>query len=548
MQDKYIHKPVKEQNCSSCHRSVKTPKELTAQGNQLCFTCHKSLAKEVKEKKVHSLLQGAECLTCHQVHSGNNPSLLNDFGKDCTNCHDPNDTKKAHFGIFVKKGTCLSCHQAHTSSVGKLLIETGHPMFLEGGCDACHTATGADGKSKLNAKSEKLCFTCHADTEELGKKKVVHAVFSDCTFCHSGHVSKEKKLLLKKMNNICYECHLPETFKEHPVPKHPVYFDESTQKKKLTLQGDPSGRAFNCLSCHSAHASDNQKMFNDTGKDCTNCHKVEEKKITQAHAGIFVSRDKCFNCHNLRKPASAHPDFANKNCFACHSAKTKEGKIELVKTGKELCYLCHPAIKESLDKKYPHGIVKDGECNTCHEVHSSLERSLLNATGNDCGTCHDPTDLKKPHFGIIAKKESCTKCHNPHGSDKEKLLLTKGHPFIYDKTCDPCHQSSSAEGKVLLVAEGEKLCLMCHGDIEEVLKKKFVHRVAKECTSCHLAHLSNFSKLLPKSGERLCYDCHSTVGEHPIRGHPIRGVIDLRFSKEKKPLTCISCHNPHGAD
>jgi len=534
-QKKYLHSPVKEKNCSACHISIKEKKKFPAQGSQLCFTCHKDLAKKIKEEaitsKVHSLLKDGECSICHEVHSANNLYLLNDTGKDCATCHEPKDYKKAHFGILLKKGTCNSCHQAHYSTKGKLLIETGHPMFLEGGCDACHLPSTPEGKSQLSARDEKLCYSCHADIQELEKKKVVHLVLKDCTFCHSAHVAKEKKLLLKKMNTLCYDCHLLDVFREHPLPKHPV------ERKN-----------FNCLSCHNAHASDNKKMLNDTGKDCTNCHNPKEKKILQAHSEIIVGKNSCPKCHTKVQVASMHPDFAKNNCLACHSKNPKEGKVELIKPGKELCYLCHSGIKSDLEKKYPHGIVKDGECSVCHEVHSSLERSLLNATGNDCTTCHDPENITKAHFGIIAKKESCTKCHQAHGSEKEKLLFPKGHPFIYDKSCDPCHQANPPAGKVLLAAEGEKLCFMCHADIEDLLKKKIVHQVAKDCTLCHLAHVSNLAKLLPKSSEQLCSDCHPNIGLHPVGRHPISGVTDPRFSKERKSLTCLSCHNPHGAE
>jgi len=499
----------------------------------LCFTCHKELEKEIKTKKVHSLLKDGECSTCHEVHSSALGSLLNATGSECSTCHDLTDLKKTHFGILLKKGVCTSCHEAHTSSKNKLLIETGHPMFFDGGCDACHTATGADGKSKLAASGEKLCYMCHSDIQDLTKKKVVHAVLSDCSICHTAHVAKTKKLLYKKMNDLCYDCHLADTFSQHPIPKHPVYL---------------TGR-INCISCHNPHASDNKKMLNDTGKDCTNCHEVKSKQLLTAHFDIMVSKDSCPKCHTFAKIASAHPNFTNHSCSACHAKKPKEGKVELLKPGKELCYLCHTKIKEVIStKKFVHGIVKDGECSTCHEVHSSFYKSLLNDTGNNCTTCHDPKDMKNSHFGILAKKDSCLKCHEAHAGDKEKLLLAKGHPFIYDKSCDPCHEKSTEKGEYRLTGKDEKLCFMCHSDIEDLLKKKVVHRVAKDCTICHLAHISNFAKLLTKSSEKLCADCHLNIASHPISQHPISGTTDPRFSKEKKPLTCLSCHNPHGAD
>ncbi len=86
-------------------------------------------------------------------------------------------------------------------------------------------------------------------------------------------------------------------------------------------------------------------------------------------------------------------------------------------------------------------------------------------------------------------------------------------------------------------AEG-KLCLDCHGDFEERLKKAFVHTPvrSRNCIGCHNPHASDHGKLLAASGGAICATCHSVVPASPKSTH--RPVAEGR---------CIDCHDPHAS-
>jgi len=114
-----------------------------------------------------------------------------------------------------------------------------------------------------------------------------------------------------------------------------------------------------------------------------------------------------------------------------------------------------------------------------------------------------------------------------------------------------------------------------------MLAAGFVHVPAgASCTTCHDAHASRHPSQLRQPIQELCLGCHAetpagpdtslddllpagraatrppasggrrvhldegmTTG-HPIRGHPVSGRPDP--VDRSKPLTCVSCHNPHG--
>ncbi len=111
-----------------------------------------------------------------------------------------------------------------------------------------------------------------------------------------------------------------------------------------------------------------------------------------------------------------HGPFAAKLCGACHDAGARNA---LVAPAGELCGRCHEV---ALDKAFVHGPVASGDCQACHEPHSSRYRSLLvSDTDGFCLDCHDrgglPADAD--HGGVEAK---CTVCHDAHMSDRKYLL------------------------------------------------------------------------------------------------------------------------------
>jgi DmsE family decaheme c-type cytochrome len=86
----------------------------------------------------------------------------------------------------------------------------------------------------------------------------------------------------------------------------------------------------------------------------------------------------------------------------------------------------------------------------------------------------------------------------------------------------------------------KKLCLACHTDFEQKLKKRFVHTAVKsgECSGCHNPHVSSHGKLLSTSTREICAACHdSMIPANAKSAHKV--VADGE---------CQKCHDPHASD
>jgi predicted CXXCH cytochrome family protein len=147
----------------------------------------------------------------------------------------------------------------------------------------------------------------------------------------------------------------------------------------------------------------------------------------------------------------------------------------------------------------------------------------------------------------------------------EAAPKAKDHPKIGKEDCLTCHNPHSSDNAGLLKDKQPDLCGACHTDIgEKIAKSKFTHGAIKDhgCSACHDPHASDTAKFLADEPEKLCMSCHrweetanpkNTTKHrildtpdgmgHPLVGHPFRDVPDP--SAGGKPLTCLSCHDPH---
>lgn len=220
-------------------------------------------------------------------------------------------------------------------------------------------------------------------------------------------------------------------------------------------------------------------------------------------------------CHaKLLKGATEHPVASI--CDNCHESvstphpKRGEKTFKLSQDQPELCTGCHEVFGS---KKSFHEPVKAGTCTVCHDPHASEQPKLLRKPMRElCGSCHkDHVEAKHLHGPVAAG--ACTACHNPHESDNKKLLLK---------------------------AEEQELCVECHLDMPEVLKKKVVHPALENgCTACHNPHGGDYPKLLSAEGTELCGQCHPDVTDTAEKAPAPHAAVDLG---------CETCHSPHASD
>jgi predicted CXXCH cytochrome family protein len=129
--DPVVHWPVEEGRCSACHspHASDHPKLLSAETEELCSSCHQSIAEVFATAPYTHPLdpeQGA-CTMCHQAHSSKQPGLLHtDAIRTCLPCH-PTQQHGHPIGadhIDPRTGetmTCISCHQPHGSEFSGFL-------------------------------------------------------------------------------------------------------------------------------------------------------------------------------------------------------------------------------------------------------------------------------------------------------------------------------------------------------------------------------------------------------------------------------------------
>jgi predicted CXXCH cytochrome family protein len=131
---------------------------------------------------------------------------------------------------------------------------------------------------KVDEPDYKLCSICHEDVIKAWEaKKYQHApaAAGDCTVCHSSHASDEKYFLLKKTNELCIGCHGEQSSGKHVIASFIFGSSHPVDGKINPLKPENS---FSCVSCHSPHASNAEKLFAfDTQGGsiniCQACHK-----------------------------------------------------------------------------------------------------------------------------------------------------------------------------------------------------------------------------------------------------------------------------------
>ena len=201
--------------------------------------------------------------------------------------------------------------------------------------------------------------------------------------------------------------------------------------------------------------------------------------------------------------------------FLVMAAGNAHAAVPLEAKGAELCFKCHPELKQKFSQAAVHTPVKLGLCESCHNPHTAKFPKLLVRNGADL----------------------CYGCHT-----KQKAEFAKGsvHRPIKDGKCTACHDPHAGPQKFQLAKSGGELCLSCHDSLKQK-SKKFPHPPFEtgNCLLCHGPHASPEPALLKAASSRICTTCHNLASPQIKRAHG-------PFSMDK--VACEQCHNPHGSD
>jgi len=371
-----IHPPA-VRDCVKCHdpHQYDNPNQLlkptsgATHEDNLCLSCHKIGLDTPKDGSRHAALDMG-CDTCHVTHKNGDRTkiefaahLKKDVPALCLDCHDAKDAglQKAHLGQPFGGANCLQCHNPHQSAKPKLLQTFLHMPFENKMCDSCHQPA-KDGKVVLtNSDSKAICLTCH---EEQGKKiesaKVQHpGAAGDCITCHNPHGGKTPGFVQPDPVSACLACHS----------------DQADQMKKAHLHQPAAVQG--CATCHEPHGGENEHLLRaaSPNKLCLECHgpNANPQKLESEHlVTIFDGK--------VRLPE----DFFRKVT------------ILPIKYGRGHPVDRHP-VSDVMDPGDTTKVLKQVNCLSCHQPHSSAQPSLLvKDQANNmafCMSCH--TNLAK---------------------------------------------------------------------------------------------------------------------------------------------------------
>ncbi len=295
-------------------------------------------------------------------------------------------------------------------------------------------------------------------------------------------------------------------------------------------------------------------LTQDNFSNCTakGCH-LTQTRFSVVHSPL---EDGCDNCHQTE--SDTHP-------------VENEKEFSLITGVPELCYNCHETNNQM---KHVHPPVKNGECLSCHNPHSSDYESLLIADGGEtCASCHDlMKDGGEIHGPVAANM--CNACHTAHQSDIAGLLLQGGMdlclfchtnkkdvqnmPSVHEpfkEACLQCHSPHRSTYKFMVRKDVPGLCFDCHDSVEvQVGQQSEVHgpfQKGGKCYLCHNAHVSEHANLLQDREEKLCFTCHNKKIKKDT--HTVKD-IEKRVAASKyvhAPIAddgCSACHAAHTPD
>jgi predicted CXXCH cytochrome family protein len=358
--EKFVHGPVAAGECSICHgkspKHIEKPKKNKFKKieniNKLCYSCHDQFEPK---RFIHNPVEEDVCTSCHHPHGSENKFQLKAKGGDlCFSCHD----KKILDGEYVHGpaavGGCIACHEPHTADFEKNLRAEGPVLCfmchtdkaeafqsasvihnpVSENCIYCHNPHSEKKQFMLSSVSPGLCYDCHEDKREwIEDVSVKHgAVETDrtCLNCHDAHVSNIAKNLILPPMDLCMSCHDREYGREggRKVANIKKILEENSDHHGPIQQKDCSG-------CHDPHGSNSFRI-------------LRNPYPPSFYAPFHIANyNLCFGCHEktivLNPETTKLTNFRNgeENLHFKHVNKPEKGRT---------CRACHETHASNFPK------------------------------------------------------------------------------------------------------------------------------------------------------------------------------------------------------
>ncbi len=249
-------------------------------------------------------------------------------------------------------------------------------------------------------------------------------------------------------------------------------------------------------------------------ESCLMCHDGMDKTLAQSPHRLASQVTKpatalaCVRCHD---GAAEHVDDP--------SAETIVNPADVFgHEAARICSPCHVAHVELDNYGFDAHSVQEMNCASCHKIHGTDSRLLLDGSARFCSECHQGqlTDmLGNTNHPVFAGEVTCLSCHR----------------FVKRQDDDPAYQLRG-------------VCRSCHPEQGGpfLYEHDAVNAYAVEgggCTECHKPHASENDRLLKQPGAMMCRQCHSVPPKHI--NNTVHGDAWARFD-------CAVCHTAvHGS-
>lgn len=512
---------------------------------------------------------------------GTRPQLVAQQARSCTVCHmewmpplaDGMATEIAPLppstpaSPFVSRAeVCLSCHDGGiVDSRRRVWLEHGHRTgvppragmkvpkelpLVEGriACRTCHTAhaggnfTGDMATSiflRVENSASQLCIGCHADYTRgpslgthptggmpwpipdrlvaAGAKVGPNNREITCQVCHTPHGSSYDHLLVlgTSSNELCVTCHgqmRPGMFREETHAAHPLSAVLNEEQKatveRLGTRTGPNDQII-CLSCHKLHLGKGERFM---------------------LAAELTDSEMCISCHAEKRAMLGSSHDLRENF------PEEKNRLGMTPQTGGPCSSCHMFHRYARAPE-THPLDPQGQCITCHQQDRCAEQVSLGSINHPkarCTDCHNPHELRFPHYLSARPEDVCAKCH------VDQVRLAGGPHDWHRSPADPSNQQ---------IADWPAASL----------------QAADRCLACHRPHgdeTHGLFRVPPAKGEpsheAACIACHPGAARHATGSqaalHPrqvpaeaVSGALPT-FAAERmdeRTIACLTCHNPH---
>jgi DmsE family decaheme c-type cytochrome len=137
----------------------------------------------------------------------------------------------------------------------------------------------------------------------------------------------------------------------------------------------------------------------------------------------------------------------------------------------------------------------------------------------------------------VDQKKICLGCHTDFDQKLKKRFV---HTPVKSGDCSGCHDPHVSTHGKLLSSDAREICAGCHDGIIPA-KAKSAHKVVADgdCQKCHDPHASDNVAILRVKGNDLCFECHKDLKE---------GIGKAKFKHTPVEQGCLTCHDAHGSE